>query len=354
MQKSSQPLNTTGSNLPPFFAGLLPEGLRLNALKNRLKTSADDLFTLFAAAGEHVIGDVYSKSEQTTAVPTAVPALKKIDFREYLATLLSSDSYERGEDSIAGVQEKISASMISFPLNIARDKHAFILKLDPADKPGLVNNELHSMTLAQKCGLNTAKVKLVRDGNSNAGLLIQRFDREYDEKNSCMQMHHQEDACQFLNRYPADKYRLSLNEIAEGISAVASAPTVLILQLLRLYCFSYLLGNGDLHAKNISLMVRHGSTLVELTPAYDLICTLIYGDHNMAIKIDGRDDNIRRATIMEFARRFGLPSMAITEMLDRLLAAFSKHQSILEKIAMGTKQRAFLKKTIQKRLADLS
>ena len=209
------------------------------------------------------------------------------------------------------------------------------------------------MELAQKCGLKVAKVKLIHDRNRNQGLLVQRFDREYNETSKRILMHHQEDACQFLDKYPADKYRISLNEIAVGIRNLSSAPEIMILKLLQLYCFSYLLCNGDLHAKNISLITRAQSSMVELTPAYDLICTLIYGDQTMALKIDGRNDNIRRATILHFAKRFGVPEAATNQMLDKLLQNFCKNRNILEKIPMTDKQRSFLQKTMEKRTRDL-
>ncbi|OGK06420.1 MAG: hypothetical protein A2W80_11080 [Candidatus Riflebacteria bacterium GWC2_50_8] len=355
IKKSRHPISISGSNLHPFFAGLLPEGLRLNSLIRNLKTSPDDLFSLFAAAGGNVIGDVFARTTDNGAPPGVElpPKLKQIDFYEHLQQLLAINSYQLGEDSIAGVQEKISASMISFPVNIARQTCSYILKLNPADKPGLVENELHCMDLAAKCGLLTAKVKLVRDGSDNCGLLVQRFDREYNAQQNKMLMHHQEDACQFLDRYPADKYRLSLNDIARGITELSSAAEVMLAKLLQLYCFSYLLGNGDLHGKNISLLVRSGSSLVEMTPAYDLICTLIYGDHKMAIKIDGRDDNIKRRNILEFARRFNLPQPAVESMLDKLLHRFTRHSRILEKIPMTDRQKALLFRTIQKRIIDL-
>jgi len=354
MKKAFRTLIVSGNNLHPFFAGLLPEGKRLNALRSVLKTSADDMFSLFAAAGTNVIGDVHSAtSEHASPLPGSPPALKKIDFYEYFSTLLATNSYANGEDSLAGVQEKISGSMISFPLNIASAKNSFILKLNPADRHNLVCNELHSMELAQKCGLKVAKVKLIHDRNRNQGLLVQRFDREYNETSKRILMHHQEDACQFLDKYPADKYRISLNEIAVGIRNLSSAPEIMILKLLQLYCFSYLLCNGDLHAKNISLITRAQSSMVELTPAYDLICTLIYGDQTMALKIDGRNDNIRRATILHFAKRFGVPEAATHQMLDKLLQNFCKNRNILEKIPMTDKQRSFLQKTMEKRTRDL-
>lgn len=60
MQKSQTCLINPGVNLFPFFAGLLPEGLRLKSLLRNLKTSEDDLFSMFASIGDQVIGDVYA------------------------------------------------------------------------------------------------------------------------------------------------------------------------------------------------------------------------------------------------------------------------------------------------------
>ena len=57
------PYITTGVNLPPFFAGLLPEGLRLQALRAHAGTSSDDLFSLLVAAGPDCIGDVFATIE---------------------------------------------------------------------------------------------------------------------------------------------------------------------------------------------------------------------------------------------------------------------------------------------------
>ena len=49
---------TAGVNLHPFFAGLLPEGLRLRAVVRLVKTSEDDLLSLLVATGADTIGDV--------------------------------------------------------------------------------------------------------------------------------------------------------------------------------------------------------------------------------------------------------------------------------------------------------
>ena len=91
--------------------GLLPEGLRLKSIQSGLKTSQDDLFSLFAATGAHAIGDVYALSKSLKQITHEAPKLKQIDFYQYFFKLNQINSYAIGEDAIAGVQEKISASV---------------------------------------------------------------------------------------------------------------------------------------------------------------------------------------------------------------------------------------------------
>lgn len=351
MPKAIEPIKVSGINLPPFFAGLLPEGLRLKVVIKNLKTSEDDLFSILASIGERVIGDVYVESNWFPEVN--LPKLKEINFYDYFQQIISGKDLLK-DDSIAGVQEKLSASMISFPLNIAQKNSKYILKLNPKDKPNLVENEHFCMELAQKCGLNVAKTKLVKDKDENYGLLVTRFDRTWNTEKKRFLMHHQEDACQFLNRYPADKYRLSLKEVVQGIEKHVPAAKVAILNVLQLYAFSYLIGNGDLHAKNISLQIRSGTSFAVLSPAYDLICTYVYGDHKMALKLDGRDDNIKRKNLLEFGQRFGVLENATAKMLDKLIHRLTRNLRILEKIPMPPKKRTLIANVIQKRLTDLS
>ena len=345
-------ISLTGYNLPPFYANLLPEGLRLKAIIKHLKTSEDDMFTLFAASGDSVIGDVHASNEIIQKQEYKAPKLSEVNFYDLFSQSISKiiPTWE-GNETIAGIQEKLSASMITFPVNIASNKSSYILKLNPKTHENLVENEFYIMKLASLCGLNTAKVKLVRDRDKNYGLLVTRFDKEFVGDRFIS--HHQEDGCQILDRYPADKYRISLNEIAKKILELASAPQKAILSLLQLYCFSYLVGNGDLHAKNISLIQRTSSSFIELTPVYDLICTYIYGDRKMAIKIDGRDDNITSKTIIDFAQRHGIPESATKQMLSKLSYKFQKNIDILFKINTTEKNKSLLRRTLLKRLDDL-
>lgn len=342
-----------GVNLHTYFAGLLPEGLRLQSLIAKVKTSADDLLSLLLAAGPETVGDLSVLPEGE------VPPEEFEGARWKASDILFFEVFQRSLESmgmepvVPGVQEKVSASTISFPVSNG-EKAAFILKLNPPDKPRLVENEAFFMKMARECGLLAAQSRLVYDRDGNAGLLVRRFDRQWLDQERRLRKVHQEDACQFLDRYPADKYRLSCKEIAEGVAAYAAAPVPEILHLLRLFAFSYLSANGDLHGKNVSLLADGPQGGFRLAPAYDLLSTLPYGDQRMALRMDGRDDNLRRPHFLGFGARFGVREAATERMLDDLCRRASRWVPRLEEIGLTEKKTAHLRSTMEKRMRDLA
>ena len=84
-------------------------------------------------------------------------------------------------------------------------------------------------------------------------LLVRRFDR-VPNADGTTTTRAQEDACQVLGRYPADKYSLTTEEVVAGLAAVTQAPLVAARDLVRQFAFAYLTGNGDAHAKNFSVL----------------------------------------------------------------------------------------------------
>lgn len=154
---------------------------------------------------------------------------------------------------------------------------------------------------------------------------MERFDREWNKLEKKWQCFHQEDACQFLNRYPADKYRLTFQEIADEVANLATSPEIEVLNLLKLKAFSYLIGNGDLHAKNISLTQKSESDICKLTPCYDLVCTALYGDQKMALMFLGKNQNLKKKNFIEFGQRYDIPEAATVSMLEKLVSQFEKN-----------------------------
>ncbi|MCP3165839.1 type II toxin-antitoxin system HipA family toxin [Myxococcus qinghaiensis] len=348
---------TLGTNLHTYFAGLLPEGLRLRVLHQRVKTSEDDLLSLLVASGADTIGDlsVVPQGEQPSTQPSPMERLntEELLFSELFAQSLARTAEGQEEPTIPGVQEKVSASTISFPLKPA-GRHAYVLKLNPPDKPQLVQNEHFFMRMAQDCGLKVASTRLVHDREKNPGLLVQRFDRVWLKKEKRFHRLHQEDACQFLDRYPSDKYRIPCSDIAEGIQDTCAAPIPDMARFLLLLAFSYVIGNGDLHAKNVSILEDSLVDGFRLSPAYDLLTTRPYGDTRMALKFEGRDDNLKRAHFLAFGTRFGVKEGALVKQLDKLCAAATPWLERLDEIGFDERETRLLRETMKKRLQDLA
>ncbi|MEX3517416.1 HipA domain-containing protein [Corynebacterium camporealensis] len=169
---------------------------------------------------------------------------------------LIDDDAEFDRQALAGVQEKASARTIALPI-----KGNAILKLSPKEFPGLVENE--ATCLAAYRTMPSARGKVVRsavveDSNRVSGLVLERFDGSFPHK------HAVEDASQLLGIYPGAKYDVSYEQLCEAVLNVVASPLMAARGLAQQLAFAWLSGNGDLHAKNISVM--DAGRGFELTP----------------------------------------------------------------------------------------
>lgn len=346
------PYRRSGGALPPFFTGLLPEGRRLDAVVRAVKTSADDELSLLLAVGSDTVGDVrvVPLGEFPGDRPADIPSdPTQIRFADLLRSSVDPDG--TGLDSaIPGVQDKISDAMISFP--IKRAKKRAILKLDPPAFPLITANEHFFLSLAGSAGFSVPHHELISDAHGTAGLLIERFDR-YQTDDGSLGRIAQEDACQFLGRFPADKYRVTVNAIAARLGDLATSPQAAILDLVMQVAFAWMIGNGDLHAKNYSLQWRKDG-IVAATPLYDLVSTLPYPlRQHMAMDLDGRDSYLDRRYLTEFAARFNLPEKLIARRLDDMIDRSEPRLVGLESIGYDTETTQRLDTGIRDRLNSL-
>jgi len=327
LPKRDAPVRATGGAVPPFFAGLLPEGVRLQAVTAAARTSSDDHLTLLLAVGGDAVGDVQVVAENTSpAEPKALfdPAsAAQEDFEAVFARATATDPDLLDRVALPGVQVKVSASVISTPVGSTTGPS--ILKLNPREYPRLVENEHFFLAMASDCGLPVPSHQLLRDRAGRAGLLVTRFDREIVGRSQLRRLA-QEDACQVLGRYPAAKYRISLQEaviaLADAVAEGGGSRPLALRRLLEIAAFSYLIGNGDLHGKNLSIR-EAPSGLWEVTPAYDLVSTQPYlGWHDpMALPLYGRANRLGRRWWIDAAKRLGLPEKALSRALDRIVDA---------------------------------
>ena len=315
LPQTDRPVRTQAGAVPPFFAGLLPEGRRLIGLRRAVKTSADDELSLLLAVGRDTIGDVQVVPEGEEPSPSEPLLQVDRDWSEIrLADVLAAAGVV-DRVGLPGVQDKVSAGMISVPVGRAADR--YILKVDPPEYAHVVENEAFFLDLARKVRIESARATVVADADGRTGLLVRRFDRIANEAGATMSLA-SEDACQVLGRWPADKYNLTTEEVVAALSDHCPARVVAVRRLYQQICFAWLTGNGDVHAKNLSILqTSEGEWRV--APAYDLPSTVPYGDSSLALPIQGRTRGVSRRYLLAFAAAVGLPERAAERVLDELL-----------------------------------
>lgn len=314
----AQPFTAPAAAVPAFFAGLLPEGRRLTALRRSVGTSADDEFSMLLAVGGDTIGDVQvapAGEKPADATPIIVDDFGKVVFADLFAQAIGR---EPDRTALPGVQDKISGQMLNVP--VQGRAGAYILKLDPPEFPHLVENEHFFFRAAARTRLRLADVELVRDRTGAPGLLVHRFDR-IPERDHHLRLLAVEDACQVLGRWPGDKYVISTEDAITGLARCCRAPGVAALEMYRLLVFAYLSGNGDLHAKNLAIMQdQRGEWRV--TPAYDLPSSAAYGDRTMALPIGGKiRQQLSWAILRNLGEAIGIPSRLAASVIREQIAA---------------------------------
>ncbi len=358
LPKRTRAVRATGGSVPPFFAGLMPEGLRLSAITTAARTSQDDHFSILLAVGADTIGDIQVLPIGT--VPADPPPLfdqsdtSSADFTTRFTRATSTNADDIDRTALPGVQIKVSAQMISTPISGARGPA--ILKLNPPEYPLLVENENFFLDMAQACGIRIPDHQLAADRNGRTALFIDRFDRiiEHGEVRRVAQ----EDACQVLGRYPAAKYRITLQEaikaLADAVTAGRGSRRVATLQMLEIAAFSYLIGNGDLHGKNLSIRQNPAGPW-EVTPAYDILTTQPYLGWNdpMALSLYGRDAKLTYRWWAEAATRLSISTRAINRSLTRILDASESCTNRVAEIGFDEKTTHHLATLITDRRREL-
>ncbi len=309
-------LVTPAGAVPPFFAGLLPEGRRLSSLRRAVKTSADDELSLLLAVGRDPVGDVQIVPEGLVPSPAEPLVSVEHSFEEVLFSDLLAEAGMVDPVAIPGVQDKVSARMISVPVGRATDR--WILKIDPPEYPHVVENEAYFLDLAKQLKMPVADAQLVRDRDGRPGLLVRRFDRISGEDGTTVALAC-EDACQLLGLWPADKYNISSEQVVTRVAELCPARAVARRDVYRQLVFAWVTGNGDVHAKNVSVL-RSRDGEWKVSPAYDLPSTAFYNDRTLALPLAGKRQGISRKCLLDFAVAIDLPEKTALRVLDQVLS----------------------------------
>jgi serine/threonine-protein kinase HipA len=164
---------------------------------------------------------------------------------------------------------------------------------------------------ATKLRIPLSRVRLIRDVAGRPGLLVERFDRLPGPGNGTGGVRRLavEDGAQVLKLYPADKYNVGYGQVCHALAAYCSAPLPALRNLAIQAAYAWLTGNGDLHAKNVS-MVQQPLGEWTIAPVYDIPSTVVYGDKTLALTMNGKRTGISRRQFLGWASELGLAERA--------------------------------------------
>lgn len=285
-----------------FFSGLLPDDGVRQRLARYLGISEKNTFGLLEEIGGECAGAVSVYPEGFSPNLSQVETYRILDESEADDILSSLDKRPllAGEEDIrisgAGAQDKIMIAFVEDKIAIPTKNTASTHIIKPAirDLTHSVQNEFFCMKLAKKVGSHVPEVDILWL-KSKAYYLIERYDRKSEGNNKITRLH-QEDFCQSLHIAPELKYEneggpsieqcFSLLDDRIKIGVMAGKNRLLLLQGI---IFNFMVGNGDAHGKNFSLLYEGEEEA--LAPFYDLLSTVVYANAfkaKMAMRINGK------------------------------------------------------------------
>jgi serine/threonine-protein kinase HipA len=291
--------------LPPFFSNLLPEGHLRDYLAEKAGVKKEREFYLMAVLGADLPGAV---------IVQPMDVGKNEHDHDADAHWHHQDEGQQQKKvlrfSLAGVQLKFSAVMeasgeLTIPANGVGG--SWIVKFPSTQYASVAENEYAMLELARAAGIQVPPVRLVPVAEieglppdapplKGRALAIERFDRAAGGRRI-----HMEDFAQVFGLFPDDKYG---ERSYANIAAVLWAETgeVGTYEFVRRLVFSVLIGNGDMHLKNWSLLYPDGRKPL-LSPAYDFVSTLPYIPGDTLALSFGKTKSLEGVTIDQ-VRRF--------------------------------------------------
>ncbi len=169
---------------------------------------------------------------------------------------------------------------------------------------------------------------------------IQRFDRtENGEKI------HIEDFAQVFGVYPEKKYtRANYQNIAQVLAAETGDAG--IVEFIKRFVFNVLIGNGDMHLKNWSLIYREKNK-PEHAPAYDFVSTIPYlPEDSLALNfVDNKDfESLTLAQFRRFSVKAKLPEELVINTLQETVLAFAENWKLIKDLPLQKETQAVIEK----------
>jgi len=337
---------TTPGKLPPFIVSLLPEGWLEQVLKDKDERS-------LLRSGKRYMSNIIivEREAELTTLPQDV-LLTRLD--KYTTGGVFTGKYAgpgRGEiegnfernlaqiyaradtPRLSGVQ--IKAPMYLDPEGILSPATGkpFTHILKPAGTSGydaLPLVEWIAMALGRAAGFAVPATALVAmPDKMPPALVVERFDIR--EGHNDTRMLALEDMCSVLELPTTAKYDGTMERVARAVRPLSTEPEDDLLIIVKRALFAWLIADGDMHLKNMALLkiAQPGDKQfrsVRMAPLYDAVTTRVFPQlkhDRLALKLNGKDDNLRRADFRALATTAGLRAaeadVAIDDLLQRLV-----------------------------------
>lgn len=238
--------------------------------------------------------------------------------------------------SISGVQLKYSLRLEEKELKLVEKGGQYILKPIPPTvlivEPGQApeNEHLTMQIASQVFGIKIAANALIYFKDGTPAYITRRFDVKPDGNKYL-----QEDMTQISGRSRQArgenfKYEGTYEEIGQLIRQYVAAYPPALENLFRVVLFNYLFSNGDAHLKNFSLIQTDMGDYT-LTPAYDLMCTVLHTPNETDTALDLYKGDINsgfydqygffgQPNFRELAEKFSIQPIRTGRILTHLLS----------------------------------
>jgi len=336
---------TTPGRLPPFIVSLLPEGWLARILADQ------DERALLRSGKRYMSNITIVEDDADLAILPQDVLLTRLEEHTKEGVFTGrydgpgrgeiEESFERNLAQIYARADtpRLSGVQIKAPMYLdangvlspaAGKPFTHILK--PAGAGGydaLPRVEWLAMALGRAAGLEAPATALVNmpDGMPPA-LVVERFDIRTGPDDTRMLA--LEDLCSILDLPAGAKYDATMERVARAVRPLSTAPEDDLLIVVKRALFAWLIADGDMHLKNMALLeiAEPGDRQfrsVRMAPLYDAVTTRVFPKlkhDRLALKLNGKDDNLRRADFRALATAAGLrvadADAAIDDLLQRL------------------------------------
>ena len=329
-ERKLQEIYSSRMKLPPFFSNLLPEGVLREYMVKRLKIHHDHEFDILMALGASLPGAV-------RALPADELPQAAINYRT--GTTRAAPEETPIKFSLGGSQLKFSMIERGGRFSLADGNDEWIVKPPHPTHSNVPANEYTMMLLAAAAGIQTPEVKLVKLDDVDLGGLvglsipqgetrayaIKRYDRSHNENEEGRV--HVEDFAQVFNVYGDQEYKATnYDTIGRLIFDIFPNRFEQLAEFIRRLVVNILVGNGDAHLKNWSVIYKDKVT-PQLSPAYDLVSTIHYVQNDsLALNMGGekRFEAIDESHFDRLARRMDAPPKFVLDIVKETVTTARK------------------------------